>query len=66
MALKDVSFEVDKGDFVGIMGPSGSGKTTLLNILATLDTATKGSISITGQDLSMLDTNGLAEFRSQN
>lgn len=65
MALKDVSFEVDKGDFVGIMGPSGSGKTTLLNILATLDTATKGSISITGQDLSMLDTNGLAEFRSQ-
>lgn len=65
MALKDISFNVDKGDFVGIMGPSGSGKTTLLNILATLDTATKGEVSITGQDITHLNTNELAEFRAK-
>lgn len=65
MALKDISFNVNKGDFVGIMGPSGSGKTTLLNILATLDTATKGEINITGQDITRLNTNKLAEFRAE-
>lgn len=65
MALKDISFTIDTGEFVGIMGPSGSGKTTLLNILATLDTATKGEVTITGEDITQLKTNQLAEFRSK-
>ncbi len=53
-ALKGVSFEVEPGEFVGIMGASGSGKTTLLNILSTLDTPTSGSVRIKGDDVTKL------------
>ncbi|MFD1470926.1 ABC transporter ATP-binding protein [Companilactobacillus mishanensis] len=63
-ALSDVNFEVQPGEFVGIMGASGSGKTTLLNILSTLDTATSGEVKIAGEDITKLKNNEMADFRA--
>lgn len=65
-ALNDISFEIEKGDYVGIMGASGSGKTTLLNCLSTVDKITKGRILLENQDISQLRGNQLAQFRKQN
>lgn len=65
-ALKNVSFSVEKGEYVAIMGESGSGKTTLLNILASLDKPTGGSVSLDGMDLSNIKESRLAEFRRDN
>lgn len=65
-ALKNVSFSVEKGEYVAIMGESGSGKTTLLNILASLDKPTGGSVSLEGMDLSKIKESRLAEFRRDN
>lgn len=62
-ALKNVTFSVEKGEFVAIMGESGSGKTTLLNILATLDKATSGSVALGGSDLSKVKESDAAAFR---
>ena len=53
-ALTNVSFSVEKGEFVAVMGESGSGKTTLLNILATLDKPTSGEVKLNGRPLSLL------------
>ncbi|QNQ82781.1 ABC transporter ATP-binding protein [Lactobacillus sp. PV037] len=64
-ALRGINFEVQKGEFVGIMGASGSGKTTLLNILSTLDTPTSGKVVINGQDITQLKKKQLADFRGQ-
>ena len=64
-ALKGISFEVEKGVFVGIMGASGSGKSTLLNLLATLDKPTDGKIQINQADVTKLSGNQLADFRSR-
>ncbi|MBU5363315.1 ABC transporter ATP-binding protein [Enterococcus raffinosus] len=64
-ALKGISFEVEKGEFVGIMGASGSGKSTLLNLLATLDKPTDGQIQINQADVTKLSGNQLADFRSR-
>lgn len=64
-ALKGISFEVEKGEFVGIMGASGSGKSTLLNLLATLDKPTGGKITINQADVTKLSGNKLADFRSR-
>ena len=65
-ALKDINFEVEKGEFVAVMGESGSGKTTLLNILAALDKPTAGSVIIEGEDFSKTNEKELSEFRRDN
>lgn len=62
-AIDNISFKVDKGEFVGIMGPSGSGKTTLLNCISTIDTVTTGNIDINGQDITKLKSKALEKFR---
>ncbi|RBP66038.1 putative ABC transport system ATP-binding protein [Alkalibaculum bacchi] len=62
-AIDNISFKVDKGEFVGIMGPSGSGKTTLLNCISTIDTVTTGHIVINGQDITTLKAKNIEEFR---
>lgn len=62
-ALNGVSFEINKGEFVGIMGPSGAGKSTLLNVIATIDTVTSGKIDIGGQDISRIKEPELSDFR---
>lgn len=62
-ALKQVSFTVEKGEYLAIMGESGSGKTTLLNILATLDKPTKGEIRLSGKAMSTLKDKALTDFR---
>ncbi|MCT4605923.1 MAG: ABC transporter ATP-binding protein [Marinisporobacter sp.] len=62
-ALDQVSFQVSKGEFVGIMGPSGSGKTTLLNCISTIDHVTTGQIMINEQNITKLKTKSLDQFR---
>ncbi|MCI8760690.1 MAG: ABC transporter ATP-binding protein [Clostridia bacterium] len=64
-AIDNISFEVDKGEFVGIMGASGSGKTTLLNCISTIDKVTAGHIVINGQDITRLKANHLNQFRRE-
>ena len=64
-ALKGITFDVEQGEFVGIMGASGSGKTTLLNILSTLDQPTSGKVLINGRDITDLNKNQMADFRGQ-
>lgn len=64
-ALKGINFKVKSGEFVAIMGASGSGKTTLLNILSTLDKPTTGQVFINNKDISNLNANQMADFRSK-
>lgn len=64
-ALKNVSFEVEKGEFLGIMGASGSGKTTLLNAIATIHRVTAGHIYLDGADITQLKSKELAKFRME-
>ena len=63
VALTNVSFTAEKGEFVAIMGESGSGKTTLLNILAALDKPTAGSVVLEGRDFSQIPEADVAAFR---
>lgn len=62
-AINNISFEVDKGEFIGIMGPSGSGKTTLLNCIATIDKVTTGNIQIEDKDITTLSRKNIEKFR---
>lgn len=62
-ALKNVTFQVEEGEYVAIMGESGSGKTTLLNILAALDRPTSGSVRLDGMELSRIKESEIAAFR---
>lgn len=64
-AIDNISFEVDKGEFVGIMGASGSGKTTLLNTISTIDKVTAGHIIINNKDITKLKGNNLNRFRRE-
>jgi putative ABC transport system ATP-binding protein len=64
-ALDNISFQMEEGEFVGIMGPSGAGKTTLLNVISTLDTASRGIVEIAGTDITAMKQNQLADFRSE-
>jgi ABC-type lipoprotein export system ATPase subunit len=64
-ALREVSFDIHRGEFVAIMGPSGSGKSTLMNLIGALDTPTSGELSINGVAISTLDKDALAELRNR-
>lgn len=65
-AIDDVSFEVQKGEFVGVTGPSGSGKTTLLNVIATIDEVSSGHIYLNGKDLTEINKKEIGRFRREN
>lgn len=63
--LKNISLNIEKGDFVAIIGQSGSGKSTLMNIIGCLDTATSGSYKIDGKETNQLSADQLSDLRSQ-
>ncbi|MBU3811659.1 MAG: ABC transporter ATP-binding protein [Candidatus Niameybacter stercoravium] len=65
-AVHDISFQVEKGEYIGIMGASGSGKTTLLNCISTIDTVTAGHILLNGKDMTTLKSKELAKFRREH
>lgn len=64
-AVDNISFNVEKGEFVAIMGASGSGKTTLLNCISTIDRVTSGHIYVAGEDITKLKGNKLNKFRRE-
>ncbi len=64
-AIDNISFDVNKGEFVAIMGASGSGKTTLLNCISTIDKVTSGHIYVSGNDITKLKRNSLNKFRRE-
>ena len=64
-ALREVSLELERGEYVAIMGPSGSGKSTLMNVIGCLDTATSGTYELNGIDVSEMDDDQLAEVRNR-
>ena len=65
-AIRDISFSVEKGEFLAIMGTSGSGKTTLLNCISTIDTVSAGHIYLEGVDVTEMKPKSLAGFRREN
>jgi len=65
-ALKNISFDVNPGDYIAIMGESGAGKSTLLNIIATLEKANAGEALLNGQDLNDLTTDEAAKYRREH
>lgn len=65
-AINNISFEVQEGEFIGIMGASGSGKSTLLNCLSTIDTVTSGHIYLDNEEITEIKEEGIAKFRREN
>ncbi len=65
MAIKTISLDIKRNEYVALMGPSGSGKSTLMNILGCLDTPTRGAYYLAGSDVSKLDDNALADIRNR-
>ncbi|MDA8896252.1 ABC transporter ATP-binding protein [Bacteroidia bacterium] len=64
-ALKDISLDINKGDYIALMGPSGSGKSTLMNVLGCLDTPTKGTYRLRDEEVSRLSDDELSEIRNR-
>jgi len=64
--LKDIDLHIGRGEAIGLVGPSGSGKSTLLMVMAGLERADTGTVSVAGENLSTLDEDALARFRGRN
>ena len=64
-ALRGVSFKIEPGEYVAIVGPSGSGKTTLMNLIGCLDTPTRGTYKLDGEEVSALDDDALSDVRNR-
>lgn len=65
IALKNISMKIEKGEFVSIVGPSGSGKSTLMHILGGLDSPTRGSVIVDGENITTLNNKSLAKYRNE-
>ena len=65
-ALDNIDLSINKGEFIVVLGPSGAGKSTLLNLIGGMDSPTKGSIKIDGEEISKYNENQLSEYRAEN